>query len=262
METLKTIEGITAIELFTDQYENDENVFFHGTNSFYSQHIEKYGLIPNHKALSNYYYTIQDLADKILLFTQNETQFSEFNEIVRNSAAYIKSFTRISFSAVSLCAAKYSFGETAGGQGLRHLRKIINILSKLDYSLIKDAVLQVSDSEKYHFTTVQKLIEKLLKSDGVVYAIRFEENDIPSLYYNKHVGHSVLLTNKHVIPERIVAKMLIPNTTVFNPDLVKTANEKTDRLIIPAYSTSFLRKVIQINADRIDIDVLKRKIKK
>lgn len=256
METILIPNPITSIEIFSSKYENDECVFFHGTSSLYSNHIEKFGLMPNHKALSNHYYRIHQLAEKIFFFTNNKLQFSEFNTAVKDSMGYLKVFTRISFSAVSLCAAKYSFGETSGGQGLRHLRNLINTISVFDFNSLENAEILISESEKYHFIETKNLIANLKNVDGVVYAFKFEPKDIINLHYETHVGHNVLLTIDHVIPEKIVAKMMIPNTTVFSDELIKAANDKTQKLGIRAYSTEYIKKIIQSNSERIDSNIL------
>jgi hypothetical protein len=244
---------LNSIKIFPDIYENDDTVFYHGTSELYSHQIENFGLFPNHKPLTQHFYSLYKIADKVFTFTQdNNTDFGSFNTAFRDAFEYFKDFTRISFSAISLSAAYYSIGAMAGGQGLRHLLNIKTELNKLDFSLLANSVINISEAEKHFYETVDQEINNIKNSNGVVYAFKFNFQDLNKLSYDQHVYHSVLLSIDHVPPSKIVAKVVIPNTSIIQQDLIKEANNKTLELSYPMKSNDFIRKIISNNLERID----------
>lgn len=245
---------LTSIKIFPDKFENDNSIFFHGTSEIYSYQIENFGLFPNHKPLTQHFYSLFNIADKVYTFTQgNNNDFQNFNIAFRDAFDYFKDFTRISFSAVSLSAAYYSTGAMSGGQGLRHLINIKTELSRINFSLLTNSIINISEVEKHFYETVDQEISNIKNSNGVVYAFKFDNHDLKQLSYDKHVYHSVLLSINHVPPSKIVAKITITNTLLIHADLIKEANDKTLELSHLQTSNNFIREIISNNLERIDV---------
>lgn len=254
MELLSLPKTLTSTKIFPDLFENDETIFYHGTSEIYSNHIEEFGLFPNHKPMTQHFYSLYYLADKVFTFTTgNDNDFGEFNKVFKGAFEYFKDFTRISFSAVSYSAAFYSTGLLAGGQGLRHLENLKTELSKIDYVLLGNAYIQISEKQKYYYETINDEIEKIRNSNGVVYAFKFDQSDIKHLWYDKHSYHSVLLSVNHIHPSKIVGKMIIQNGINLDQKLIEESHNRTLELSNHSQTNSFIRKIIYNNLDRIDI---------
>jgi hypothetical protein len=255
MQLLSIPKTLTSIKIFPDLYEDDEKVFYHGTSEIYSNQIEQFGLFPNHKPLTPHFYSLYTFADKVFAFTSdNDNDFGAFNSAFRDAFQYFKDFTRISFSAVSFSAAYYSTGKMAGGQGLRHLVNLKNELSKLNFGLLDNAYINISESQKHYYETVNNEINNIKNSNGVVYAFKFESTDIIHLSYDKHSYHSVLLSVNHVHPSKIIAKMIIPSGLKLDPNLIEESHNKTLALSNTPDINKFIREIIFNNLDRTDIN--------
>jgi hypothetical protein len=253
MKILDFPQKISSIRLFSDEYESDGTIFYHGTNAIYSSQIEQFGLFPNHKPLTNYFYNIYNIADLIYSFSNENKNYFDFNQTVIQAFSYFKDFMRISFSAVSICAADYSIGNNSGGQGLRHLLNLKEAITNLDFSKLDNCSLDISDIEKRHFVELNGAIEKLKNSNGVIYTIKFDSTDIIDLSYCNHCFHSVLLCTKHVAPSKFVAKMIIPKNAQIPRTLIDLGNKETIELVNYNKSTPFIRQVQEANFKRNDI---------
>jgi hypothetical protein len=254
MELISIPASLTSTRIFPDLYENDESVFYHGTSEIYSNQIEQFGLFPNHKPITTHFYSLFNFAQKVYTFTsENDNDFSTFNNSFKDARGYFNEFTRISFSAISYSAAFYSIGTMAGGQCLRHLIKIKTELSKINFSLLEYAYINISEFEKHNYETIIAEIEKIRSSNGVVYAFRFDSNDKTHLSYEKHTYHSVLLSCSHIFPSKIVAKMIIPNGIQLNQTLIDESHNKTMDLSHLSHTTPFIRDLIFYNLERNDI---------
>lgn len=252
MKKIKIPKLINSIYIFPQEFEDDETIFYHGTSEIYSSDIEQNGFFPNHKPLTPYFHSLFELADRIFTFTYEKNEFESFNKALIAAFAYFKDFTRTSFSAISFSAAFYAIGDLAGGQGLRHLINVKRELSNLDPEALHDLYVYTSDSEIHHFTSLDEKINEIKKSDGVVYAVKFEEKDLIHISYANHSYHSVLLSSGNISPQRIVAKMVVPSKMILGEDLAKKANDQTNTLGTGLGSTSFLRKIISTNIPRMN----------
>jgi len=252
MELIETIKRFDSERIFPDAIENNEFIFYHGTSEFYSNEIEEYGLYPNTKAITNYFYDIIDIAEKIYTHTYGNDEFFDFNNNVRSAIEYFRDFTRISLIGVSICAADYAIGSTAGGQGLRHLRTLKQIISSFNFSQLPNTDFYISEKQTRLFN-IENIFNIIKNSNGVVYAFKFDNNDIENLYYDNHGVHSVLLSTKHITAHKLVAKMIIPNNIVISNEILKIGNNKTKSLynLNPA---TFIGRIIQNNIERYPIE--------
>jgi len=253
MQIISLPKKITDLKIFPDAFENNENIFYHGTSAIYSNQIEEFGLFPNHKPLTQYFYYLYELADKIYTFTDGNNDFETFNKVFTDAFQYFKDFTRISFSAISISAAHYSVGKMAGGQGLRHLVNLKTELDRINYALLENANINISENHIYHYENINNEIDKIKKSNGVVYAFEFDNSDKIHLSYNNHSYHSVLLSLNHIHPSKIVGKIMIPNTLKLDQNLIEEGNKKSLELNNIVNTTSFIREIIFQNMERNNI---------
>lgn len=254
MQLVSLPSHLTSIKIFSDFYENDDSVFYHGTSAIYSNQIEQFGLFPNYKPLTQHFYSLLCFADKIFTFTIDNDNFGTFNEVFKEASIYFKDFTRISFSVVSFSAAYYSTDNMVGGQGLRHLVNLKTELSKIDFSLLYNAYINISQVQKYYYETVNEEINRIKGGDGVVYAFKFDQSDKMHLSYDKHCYHSVLLSVNHVHPSKILAKMVIPNGLNLDQKLIDESFIKTLEISNNPNTNLFIKDIIHSNIERIDIN--------
>ena len=261
MRVIPLPSNLTRIKIFTENFENDETVFYHGSSSIYSNQIEQFGLFPNHKILTQHFYSIFNFAYKVYCFTASkDNDFGTFNKVFKAASEYFNSFMRISFSAVSYSAAYYSTGEMAGGQGLRHLVNLKNELEKIDFTLLKNCSINISETQLHYYKNINADIYNIRNSDGVVYAIKFEQSDIIHLSYEEHSCHSVLFSVNHIQPAKIVAKIVIPFGINLDRALIDISNEKTLELSQPTNTTKFIRDIIFSNLERNEFNNNKESI--
>ena len=253
MEIIQAPNTFDSIKLFPDELEDDEHIFYHGTNEFYSNEIESYGLFPNHKPLTGYFYEIFNLAAHLRDFTSNNDDFKAFNLEVNSVEGFYKDFTRISFSSVSICAANYSIGTTSGGQGLRKLKELKQAIIELDYSKLTTMCLDISDIQMECLKNLENILNTITLCNGVVYAFKIQNSDIKNLNYSNHCIHSVLLSKNHIKPDRLIAKMVIPLSTIIDPCIIKDGNTKTIQLGQNTSPTSFIGQIIDLNRERHNI---------
>lgn len=173
--------------------------------------------------------------------------------VQRDAYEYLSAFTRISFSATSICAADYSIGKTSGGQGLRHLTNLQREIKNLNYAALPNMVCDISDRQKWYLQNIENQLSQLKHSNGVVYAVQFEGNDLVNLSYDIHPRHGVLFNCNHVPPSKIVGKMVIPQNLNFPQSIIDDGDQHTKDLILPQYCTQFLQNVIEKNRARNDI---------
>jgi hypothetical protein len=245
--------NINSINLFPDYIENDHTIFYHGTNELFSNQIESFGFSPSFRPLTNYFFEIYEIAEKLSVFTAGNEEFQNFNFAQRDAYEYLKAFTRISFSAVSICAADYSIGITSGGQGLRHLTNLKREISSLNYAALPNMVCDISDRQKWYLKNIDNQLIQLKQSNGVVYAVQFDSNDLVNLSYDNHPRHGVLFNCNHVPPVKIVGKMIIPQNLNLPQTAVNEGDQHTKDLLLPQHCTQFLRNIIDKNRARNDI---------
>lgn len=250
MDTIETPIEFDSLQLFPDCIEQNEYIFYHGTNSVYAEQIEKFGLFPNHKPLTEFFSVLIQIADDLIVTTADNLSFSSFNKIYYDVKTYFTEFTRVSFTKVSICGANYSIGRTSGGQGIRHIINLKNEIQKIDFSGL---YIRISESQKHYLLNIDSEIQKLQSSDGVVYAFKLNESDIYSLEYAIHSCHAVLLTTKHIEPSNIVAKIIVPNNAVISAELANQGNALTLNLY-NATPSSFIGRIIQNSKKRIELE--------
>jgi hypothetical protein len=245
--------NINSINLFPQDIENDHSIFYHGTNELFSNQIESFGFSPSFRPLTNYFLEIYEIAEKLSGFTADNEAFHDFNTAQRDAYEYLIGFSRISFSAVSICAAEYSIGNTSGGQGLRHLQNLIREISSLNYAALPNMFYDISDRQKWYLKNVDAQLNQLTQRDGVVYAVQFDNNDFSNLTYEKHPKHAVLFNCNHVPPVKIVGKMIIPQNLNLPQIILNEGDQHKKDLLSPQHCTKFLQKVIDSNRARNDI---------
>ena len=223
MKIITAPTNFNTLELFPLDIENDEFVFFHGTNEFYSSDIEKYGLHPNSKLLAHYFYDLITFCDDIYSFFESEGINNPLFKNYRDIKSYFNNFLRLSFSPVSLIAASYTVGNTVGGQAFSYLRDLQKIILESNYSCIPDSVIEISDLQIYRLNNLDSYIDSITKSNGIVYVVKFDRSDINELYFED----GILYYTKHLKQKNIIAKMIIPQNTVILDNIIEDGLRKT-----------------------------------
>ena len=256
MKLIETPTVFSTTRVFPSEFEDDPSIFYHGTSELYSSLIESFGLFPNKKPVTEFFYELFSISEKLHFLTTKEHEFSDFNKTFLDVAGYFRDFTRMSFSAISVCAAGYSIGKTAGGQGLRNLKELYKAILNIDPKLLNGYYLPLTENQSYYLTTLRSEFERISHANGIVYAIKFDSNDFVNLDYCNHGHHSVLLTNNHVPPTKFVGKMVIPLDTNIPQTLLDTGNSETIELENYSETNPFIREILEgnkLNLSLIDI---------
>jgi hypothetical protein len=210
-----------SYEIFPKELYSNPLIVYHGTVEYYSEKIEKDGLIANFTP-----YNINTV--KTLLKILPDINFSKYENKDRNCSIaktivdyldiHKKNTRKLSFYCLSATCIKFTQNEYKGGQAFREIRMtkvIIDEVIKNDSNLSKCVINEVKE--------LFDEVEKIDKSNGIVYAIK-----LPANLQGIELDNYIIRSSLSIPADSIIAKVVIPenyNTQFMNHEILLKRNE-------------------------------------
>ena len=228
-------------QLFPTEIEADDWVAFHGTSGFNASSIEQYGFDPSRCPIASAaIQRVTSLFERIKWCGVDHGGYAALKPFSLDYDYKVPGESLLFFAVASSKALTYATRDFSGGEKLRSLRRSINDL----YSYINDPYVRAQHIElmeheynqlialNAHPTVIDDarpididldwLRHEITELDGircianeafslhkfgVVYAVRFTDNDVDRLSWNQFMGLEVA---SRTSPTNIVGKVVVP----------------------------------------------------